>query len=68
MEGLYASNIIDLGLNICDDPKVLSKPTGSTDMGNVSHVIPSIHPRFDIKPKDVAHSRPFREASGIHGS
>ena len=64
IEEFYQSNVIDLGLKICDDPVILAKPTGSTDMGNVSHVVPSIHGRFDIRPKDVAHSRLFREAAG----
>ena len=64
MERLYKDNVVQLGLELTTDAKTLSKPTGSTDMGNVSHVVPSIHPRFDIKPKDVAHSRLFREAAG----
>jgi metal-dependent amidase/aminoacylase/carboxypeptidase family protein len=39
---------------------------GSTDMGNVSHVVPSIHPLLQIGPEDVAlHTRAFADyASG----
>ncbi|GFQ66035.1 peptidase M20 domain-containing protein 2 [Trichonephila clavata] len=39
-------------------------PTGSTDMGNVSHVIPSIHPFFDIDTKAYNHHKGFADASG----
>ena len=30
-----------------------AKVTGSTDMGNVSHRVPSIHPMLKIAPPDV---------------
>ncbi|MBI4188578.1 MAG: M20 family metallopeptidase [Chloroflexi bacterium] len=45
---------------------------GSTDMGNVSQLIPSIHPRFAIAGKEIAgHSPQFAEAAaseaGIEG-
>ncbi|GFT87179.1 peptidase M20 domain-containing protein 2 [Nephila pilipes] len=39
-------------------------PTGSTDMGNVSHVVPSIHPFFDIDTKAYNHHKDFADASG----
>jgi metal-dependent amidase/aminoacylase/carboxypeptidase family protein len=42
----------------------LSDPMGSTDMGNVSHVIPAIHPYVAIAPCGVAgHSVEMREAA-----
>jgi amidohydrolase len=38
---------------------------GSTDMGNVSHVVPALHPTIAIAPADVpGHSQAFLEASG----
>jgi len=38
---------------------------GSTDMGNVSHVVPALHPTLAIASADVAgHSQAFLEASG----
>ncbi|MBI2980628.1 MAG: M20 family metallopeptidase [Chloroflexi bacterium] len=45
---------------------------GSTDMGNVSQLVPSIHPRFAIASKEIAgHSPQFAEAAasedGIRG-
>ena len=37
---------------------------GSTDMGNVSHVVPALHPYIAIAPEEVAgHSPEFRAAS-----
>jgi amidohydrolase len=38
---------------------------GSTDMGNVSHAVPAIHPTLAIAPSEVpGHSQAFLEASG----
>ena len=37
---------------------------GSTDMGNVSHALPAIHPYVKIGPRDLrGHSIEFREAA-----
>ncbi|XP_076311261.1 xaa-Arg dipeptidase-like isoform X3 [Tachypleus tridentatus] len=36
----------------------------STDMGNVSHVVPSIHPTFSINTSAPNHSKVFTEAAG----
>jgi len=48
------------------------KAFGSTDMGNVSQLVPSIHPSVAIAPMEVAiHSPQFASAAaseaGIHG-
>lgn len=43
---------------------------GSTDMGNVSHVVPSIHPYISISaggPASTSHSREFAEATQSPG-
>lgn len=37
---------------------------GSTDMGNVSHVVPSIHPFFSVSDSAVIHTREFQTAAG----
>jgi amidohydrolase len=38
---------------------------GSTDAGNVSHVVPTAHPYIKIGPDDlIGHTNEFREASG----
>ncbi|TPX40179.1 hypothetical protein SeLEV6574_g06748 [Synchytrium endobioticum] len=39
----------------------LSKLLGSTDMGNVTHVVPGIHPIFDIGCEAGIHTEDFRE-------
>ncbi|GIX94522.1 peptidase M20 domain-containing protein 2, partial [Caerostris extrusa] len=39
-------------------------PAGSTDMGNVSHVVPSIHPFYKIHDEAINHSKGFTDASG----
>ncbi len=41
-----------------------SRMLGSTDMGDVSHVVPAIHPYLQICDEQIAiHSRPFAEAA-----
>lgn len=39
-------------------------PRGSTDMGNVSYHVPSIHPMFYIGSEAMNHTKEFTEASG----
>lgn len=36
---------------------------GSTDMGNVSHVVPSVHPHIQLRPQLTMHSRQSAEAA-----
>ena len=54
---LYAKNLEGLGA----DFSYTGDPTGgSTDMGNVSYAVPSIHPMFKIgSGKEMNHSRDF---------
>jgi len=67
---LFRQNIQSLGRSM-----QLSNPScafGSTDMGNVSQLVPGIHPIIAIAPKDVlGHSPQFAEAAtseaGIRG-
>lgn len=37
----------------------------STDMGNVSHVIPSIHPIYAIPSEGGNHTKEFTDAAGL---
>ena len=62
LAGLYTENLESLGVNVeIPDPR---EPMGSTDMGNVSQVVPSIHPYVAIAPRGVAgHSVEMREAA-----
>lgn len=67
---LFTQNMQSIGRKI-----QLSEPSrafGSTDMGNVSQLVPSIHPFVAIAEKEVAiHSHQFAAAAasevGIHG-
>ena len=59
---LFEENLQRLGIDPVDG--VPWENAGSTDMGNVSHVVPALHPTLAIAPADVAgHSQAFLEAS-----
>ena len=38
--------------------------SGSTDMGNVSWLVPSLHPKIQLQPDVVPHTREFAAAAG----
>ncbi len=60
---LFEENLRRVGLDPVEG--VPWENAGSTDMGNVSHVVPALHPTVAIAPGDVAtHSQAFLEASG----
>lgn len=57
----YAGHLQALGVSEIEPPGVNK---GSTDMGNVSHVAPSIHPHMCIGPKNLAgHTHEFCQAA-----
>jgi amidohydrolase len=60
LAGLFKSNLELLGRLVVDpDP---NERMGSTDMGDVSHLVPSIHPYLAIAPENVAgHTLEFKE-------
>jgi amidohydrolase len=62
LAGLFRQNLESLGRNVEDfDP---SSGLGSTDMGNVSQVVPSIHPTIAIAPHEVLlHTPEFAAAT-----
>jgi amidohydrolase len=65
---LYSANAEQLG-RPPREPDVWNRVVGSTDMGNVSHVVPAIHPVVAVAPAGVSiHSEAFtghaRSASG----
>jgi len=62
MARLFRSNLQSLGRKVrLSDP---GRGFGSTDMGNVSHLLPSIHPFVAIAPvKVLAHSPQFAQAA-----
>ncbi len=55
----YRRNAARTGRDL-GDPKVVPGVVGSTDMGNVSHLVPSIHPMIKVSPAHVSiHSQEF---------
>jgi amidohydrolase len=59
---LFEANLQRLGIDPVDG--VPWENAGSTDMGNVTHVVPGLHPTLAIAPADVpGHSQAFLEAS-----
>ncbi|KAL3882707.1 hypothetical protein ACJMK2_029020 [Sinanodonta woodiana] len=63
---IYRTNAVLVGVDFkkYGIPDGFNTSTGSTDMGNVSHVVPSIHPMFYIGSTSVNHTRDFTTASG----
>ena len=61
---LYQQNAEELGLTFPSREEQAKASFGSTDMGNVSHVKPSIHPFFDIETSAANHTHEFTTASG----
>ncbi len=52
MLAAYAANSARLGREI-REPDGSSRVVGSTDMGNVSYLVPSIHPMIKVAPDGV---------------
>ena len=63
---LYVANIAQLGRQVTDPRRGGHRVVGSTDMGNVSHLVPSIHPMIAAAPAHtVSHTADFaRHAVG----
>jgi amidohydrolase len=56
---LYRANSASLGRTV-DEPTPQRRVTASTDMGNVSYLVPSIHPLLAASPPEVSlHSEEF---------
>ena len=69
---LYAANMETIGRKVKIPESTIPLNTGSTDMGNVSHVTAAIHPMVSIAPKGIsAHSPEFAAAAasedGVNG-
>nr|KAG5700243.1 hypothetical protein BaRGS_007616 [Batillaria attramentaria] len=55
----YAENAENLGIKIETNKDKLTKAGGSTDMGNVSNVVPAIQPKFHIGTAASQHTPEF---------
>jgi amidohydrolase len=64
MMDLFRANSAALGRPLAD-PSPANRVVASTDMGNVSHMVPSIHPMIAVAPPDVPlHSSEFARWAG----
>ena len=63
---LYTKNAQLLNFTqVAADHPLLKTAGGSTDIGNVSHTVPSIHAQFSISPENVnIHTREFAACAG----
>lgn len=60
MQSLYATNVAALGRPATTSSAAGVRVVGSTDMGNVSKIVPSIHPMIQVAPAGVSiHSHEF---------
>lgn len=60
LSNLFLENTQELGL---DYSKATQNFSASTDMGNVSYIVPSIHPLYSIGTSAVNHTRAYTEAT-----
>ncbi|GCB79590.1 peptidase M20 domain-containing protein 2-like [Scyliorhinus torazame] len=63
LQRLYEVNGRSLGMEFKTN-KILNTLTGSTDFGNVSFIVPGIHPYFYIGTSALNHSEEYTEAAG----
>jgi len=62
MGTMYAHNALTLGRTVTDPRHGGHRVVGSTDMGNVSHLVPSIHPMIASAPAGISiHTKQFAE-------
>ncbi|XP_077018514.1 xaa-Arg dipeptidase [Tamandua tetradactyla] len=60
----YMENGKKLGIDFISEDAMLNSPSGSTDFGNVSFVVPGIHPYFYIGSDALNHTEQYTEAVG----
>ncbi|KAM8952986.1 xaa-Arg dipeptidase [Pelodytes ibericus] len=60
----YLENGKKLGMQFTTNDSVLNNLSGSTDFGNVSYVVPGIHPYFYIGSEALNHTEEYTEAAG----
>ncbi|XP_061479302.1 xaa-Arg dipeptidase-like [Rhineura floridana] len=63
LEQTFTENGKKLGMHF-SDKDILSGSSGSTDFGNVSYVVPGIHPYFYIGSEALNHTEEFTRAAG----
>lgn len=64
MVGSYVTNAARIGRDVLDPNSSGRRVYGSTDMGNISHLVPSIHPMVSCAPHGTAiHTSDFERAA-----
>ncbi len=64
LSAMYVANAMQLGRTVTVPGTDGRRVVGSTDMGNVSHLVPSIHPMIASAPRGTAiHTLDFAKAS-----
>jgi len=67
LSALYVTNAASLGRVVSDPGSSGVHVVGSTDMGNISHLVPSIHPMIASAPSHASiHTAAFTEYSRGH--
>ena len=61
LAGIYRKHIESCGIEYIYD----TTASWSTDMGNVSYIVPSLHPTFAIGSGEVNHTREFADVTDI---
>ncbi|KAJ8399458.1 hypothetical protein AAFF_G00411700 [Aldrovandia affinis] len=64
LDQLFEENGRALGMEFTTNKDVLNTPSGSTDFGNLSSVVPGIHPYFYIGSDALNHTEEYTAASG----
>jgi amidohydrolase len=65
---LYTANAARLGRTVIHPRDSAVRVTGSTDMGNVSHLVPSMHPMIAVTTDPIGiHTPEFEQCAGAPG-
>ncbi|KFV10802.1 Peptidase M20 domain-containing protein 2, partial [Pterocles gutturalis] len=64
LQNVYKENGKKLGIEFVSEDCILNGLSGSTDFGNVTFVVPGIHPYFYIGSDALNHTEQYTEAAG----
>ncbi|EEC15127.1 M20 domain-containing peptidase, putative, partial [Ixodes scapularis] len=65
---VYQKNAEKLGMRFPDTSRFPAMIGASTDAGNVSHILPLIHPTFRLNTKAINHTAEFADAARVQTS
>ncbi|NXL49637.1 P20D2 protein, partial [Podilymbus podiceps] len=64
LQKVYKENGMKLGIDFISEDCILNGLSGSTDFGNVTFVVPGLHPYFYIGSDALNHTEQYTEAAG----